>query len=688
MGSSKSILVVAPRCPVGLVQEALDDSVLLNQANLEVLLPPYPYLPYDYWRNSRNPAAEIKLLSSPARRFFSARHIKWLRGNLGPAKKAMLLVPKELYQAPDITMAALLILLLSGRSITILRNNNEVHGLASRAVSELNGQDFPGAWISFEFNSKIIAAELGHAIWTTINPIFEGRSRNLWDLLYMLMFLGLLIRGHSHTRFLKMSKPVISAGGRNPLEMNSSRSIITVAPGCPAGLIQELLDETLAPDQTRFEVLLPPGNHSEYADLTDRKIPSGWVRFVSSPARDFFSLQNIAWLWKKLRSSEKITMLVPISPYQNPTLAIASPLVMLLSGKTITLLRPATEEDTRELLESGLELKGQDLNARWITIKLNKVLLLKELGNLIWYCYPSCIKRLINFTDRELCYYFEAYPTDPANLKPLDASPAGIEKDVEYALGSADLWIARLPGGEEFLRGKRVMEIGPGVNFGAILTLACYGAEVLVVERFSSPWNPHYHPKFYARLRDKLAERRPSIDLTPLDMIISQGKYPQGTISVHSCSLEELGGVPEQSIDLVFSNAVFEHLYDLKSAFAHLSRITKPGGLGLHQVDFRDHRDPSRPLEHLLFGDREFSRVFKEKHSECGNRFRPSEMGQCMEAVGFEVREFRPDLYAEEEYLKEFLGRLRQAKKSRYRKFSAEDLRYISGLFIVVRKPA
>ena len=78
--------------------------------------------------------------------------------------------------------------------------------------------------------------------------------------------------------------------------------------------------------------------------------------------------------------------------------------------------------------------------------------------------------------------------------------------------------------------------------------------------------------------------------------------------------------------------------------------------------------------------------MFQEKHSECGNRFRPKEMRQYLESAGFEVREFQPDIYAEEEYLREFLGRLRRAKKSRYRNYSTEDLRNVSGLFIVVRK--
>ena len=58
-----------------------------------------------------------------------------------------------------------------------------------------------------------------------------------------------------------------------------------------------------------------------------------------------------------------------------------------------------------------------------------------------------------------------------------------------------------------------------------------------------------------------------------------------------------------------------------------------------------------------------------------------------MESVGFEVKEFRPDINVEEEYLNEFLGRLRQARKSRYRNYPAEELRSILGFFFVVKKP-
>jgi SAM-dependent methyltransferase len=439
---------------------------------------------------------------------------------------------------------------------------------------------------------------------------------------------------------------------------------MVVAPGCPAQMLQDLLGAGVLAGDTRVDVLLPWGDVRPYAQLLDGPGFAGTARLLLSPSRHFFSPRHLYWLWENLWPCPSNLLLAAASPCQDPATALLGLSVLALAGKGIKILfldPDALPDETRPGSAGG-----------WRTWELNARVLLKQLV------------RVCGFL--KLWEQSEAGQVEPANLKPVDSSPAAIDRDVEYALGNADLWIYYMPGREAFPKGKRVLEIGPGVNLGSILTLACYGAEVQVVERFSSPWNPDYHPKFYARLRERLAERGPLLDLTPLDMIISRGCYPPESVTIHYCSLEELSGVPEASFDLVFSNAVFEHLYDIRSAFAHLARITKPGGLGLHQVDFRDHRDLSRPLEHLILSDREFSRVFKGENCECGNRFRPDEMRQLLEAAGFEVREIQPNLDTEAGYLEDFLGRLRQARNSRYRNYDAHDLRYVSGLFIVVRK--
>lgn len=474
------------------------------------------------------------------------------------------------------------------------------------------------------------------------------------------------------------------------MEINSPSSVLVVAPGCPAGLITKLLGARILRMNTGLKVLLPPENNQQFVPLAETNDLDGKTEIVPSPARKFFSTRHLKWLKSNLRSAENPMVLIAKSPYQDLTGALVSLVAMLLSGKTITLLR-ATQEIISDNHKSGFNLTDQNdqsLTDNWLTIKLNPEVLAKEFGKVAWYYYPNHLKNIINYTERELYYYFDAYDSNPVNFQALDSSMEAIQKDVEHSLIVSDIYLNNLPDAIQLIKDKKVLEIGPGINFGPILTLACHGARALAADRFLTPWDRDYHQKFYAHLREKLKDRWPAIDLTPLDTVLSREGYPSESISLHSCSLEELWEVPDQSVDIVISNAVFEHLYDLKSAFSHLARITKPGGIGLHTADFRDHRDFSRPLEYLLLSNKKFALEFKERHGECGNRYRAQEMQQLLELVGFEVLDVHPILFIEEDYLAEFLPRLRQARRSRYRDYPVEDLRLGSGSFLMVKNPA
>jgi hypothetical protein len=138
-------------------------------------------------------------------------------------------------------------------------------------------------------------------------------------------------------------------------------------------------------------------------------------------------------------------------------------------------------------------------------------------------------KKWIDNLKRESRYYHEKYILrrycTPVNYGPLDFSPEAIQKDVEYAISNATFWLNLLADGGGPIKDKRVLEIGPGINFGALLILAGCGAEVMVSDRFLPPWDPDYHPKFYAILKEKVTNSWPSIDLSPLDAVISQCKY-------------------------------------------------------------------------------------------------------------------------------------------------------------------
>ncbi len=277
-------------------------------------------------------------------------------------------------------------------------------------------------------------------------------------------------------------------------------------------------------------------------------------------------------------------------------------------------------------------------------------------------------------------------PCLPVNHRPRDASPEQIRRDVEYTLSAIRTYARVIRELLRSLAGKRVLEVGPGVNYGGVMYLAAYGMRPMVADRFLAPWQDEYHTAFYAALRDEVARRDPRADVRPLHALVKARGYPRRVLARYEAPLEEIP-VATGSVDVVFSNAVLEHVGDLETAFAQLYRITRPGGINLHQIDFRDHRDFDRPLECLLMSEPDFQELFARCHGEYGNRRRPEEVAAWIRAAGFEALGFEANHFSKPEYLEDFLPRLRAASTSPYREHPAEDLHVLSGDYWL-RKPA
>ena len=273
------------------------------------------------------------------------------------------------------------------------------------------------------------------------------------------------------------------------------------------------------------------------------------------------------------------------------------------------------------------------------------------------------------------------------NFRLPDSSQPTIDADVAYAIQIGRAYLNYFAAEGIDPCGKTVLELGPGINFGSALLLACHGVRPIIADRFLAKWDPDYHPKFYTGLRNTLTAHDPGADLTPLDKLIARNRYTDDGIRRLCRNAEDLRGIPDSSIDAIVSNAVLEHLFDLPAACRELGRVSKPHAWGFHQVDFRDHRDFDRPLEYLLLGDREFHKVFSERHGECGSQWRPFELVEFFQTAGFEAIRFDANGFADEDYLREFAQRLRTSP-SRYRKLPLEGLRTLGGLFRLRRRPS
>lgn len=161
------------------------------------------------------------------------------------------------------------------------------------------------------------------------------------------------------------------------MKSHSSKSVIVVPPGYPQGLIQELMETDILPGEKNFcEILLPPGSSPHYDLLSDRKSSFSNVEFISSPARSFLSFRHFKWLRDRLQSSDGAIVLIQKSPYRDPTSAIISLFIMMLSDKTITFVRAENIQTDAELI---IAQRDRDFADRWILRQLNLRISIKEL---------------------------------------------------------------------------------------------------------------------------------------------------------------------------------------------------------------------------------------------------------------------------------------------------------------------
>jgi hypothetical protein len=141
------------------------------------------------------------------------------------------------------------------------------------------------------------------------------------------------------------------------------------------------------------------------------------------------------------------------------------------------------------------------------------------------------------------------------------------------------------------IQNKRVLEIGPGDNFGVALKLLVAGAQqVVCLDKFYSKRDTEQHYKIYHAIRAYLNDNEKHI----YDSIINLN----GGINIHTEKLNYIYGIGIEEADkilkpgsfnVIVSRAVIEHLYDPDTAFSVMNSLLGSDGYMIHKIDFRDH---------------------------------------------------------------------------------------------------
>jgi len=86
-------------------------------------------------------------------------------------------------------------------------------------------------------------------------------------------------------------------------------------------------------------------------------------------------------------------------------------------------------------------------------------------------------------------------------------------------------------------------------------------------------------------------------------IIDGESEAQEDEISVHYIITDEIEKIKKQSVDLVYSVAVMEHVEDTKKIYSQISRILKNGGVFAHIIDFKSHGSASLWNGHWTYSD-------------------------------------------------------------------------------------
>ena len=202
-----------------------------------------------------------------------------------------------------------------------------------------------------------------------------------------------------------------------------------------------------------------------------------------------------------------------------------------------------------------------------------------------------------------------------------------------YALEIFDSHIAKVGWGASDIAGKTILEIGPGDSVATAVIAYAYGGKAILVDSGSYAKSA---PGAYRSLCEVLAGRGLRVpSLTGDDTIEDVLEACDGEYI--TTGLSGWGEIASDSVDLMFSQAVLEHVRrnEFLATQRECNRVMKPDAKASHRVDLRDHLGGG--LNNLRFSERVWESNFFSSSGFYTNRIQMCAMIDAFESAGFRV---------------------------------------------------
>lgn len=189
------------------------------------------------------------------------------------------------------------------------------------------------------------------------------------------------------------------------------------------------------------------------------------------------------------------------------------------------------------------------------------------------------------------------------------------------------------------LNGKSILELGPGDSIATAIIAACHGAHAVLVDTGNyAIQDVATYQRFSKALREQGFNPPDITNSKNIEDILNkcEAKYL-------SCGLTSLKNLPDNSIDIIFSHAVLEHIRcnEFFETMQECYRVLRPEGVASHSIDLKDHLGGN--LNNLRFKESIWESSFFVRSGFYTNRIRFSEMLAIMQNAGFRTEKICPN---------------------------------------------
>lgn len=312
----------------------------------------------------------------------------------------------------------------------------------------------------------------------------------------------------------------------------------------------------------------------------------------------------------------------------------SSPLVLFEDGNLLTKSHTIHEEIVREgcgryshwgptLYFSSSDNSNPNTNRRTYCIRQRRVV-----ADLI---DDQMLQQIA--VDDDLMYQLIAYCIN-INAHPLNQAI--------FSFGRLKEMFART--GEDYIE-KIVLEIGSSPRLGLGLLFALTGVKKYIANNVLSISDQTtgsflkllqliaYVVQMDGYLRN-IPDLTSAIDPTSSNSLL---KINPDIVQIIDNTAAEMLNIESNSVDIILSQSVLEHVSDPINVLKKSFDLLKPGGYAYHSVDLTEHSSPLEPLRFLKLGQEEY--IVSTGAPE--NRFRYSDFIKMFECVGFQIHSTR-----------------------------------------------